>query len=520
MTAGRRGMQRRGRTRGSRSDRRGAHGEEEGGGARPSLLCMNRVLRLGSSGLGSGALALLVYGVVAPALEPFHVDHAWYASVIHAYVVRGVEADTVFGLGPATGAFGGTLLFGKVFSAVSGAILGLVGWSHETARLLASAYHLLSLPLWFHTARLMGMTRSGGILLVALLAVAKPCVFASSVLRPETFITLLTAAVIVCALRGWQGSGALLAACAVETHPIGIIAPLTQVALLLLGGSARRGNGGVARAAAGLGAGAGIYLLLHGRALAGIAEVATAAGQGDLGRFFLLSYLFAGKVPYRLLEVIVVALAGWTYLRRGGLARNRDVASLGVAALLFALLPLRGNPHYIAVVYPAALVLLACAAELSGRRRAVLLGAGAYFAAILLAGAVRHGSVAAARDRYQAAIAAVVPRDGAAVVGSPEEWWVFKDRPYYVAITGRETVPTDLWESYHVVVSQRLFERYRLSLPEAVLADLGDQTGVRVQSLRTELTGETLVYTVTRSRARASSGERRKARSGPGGVAR
>lgn len=460
------------------------------------------VARRSAAVLAAAGLLFLLYGLIGPALEPFHVDHAWFTSFIYNYVAEGIERDTVFGAVPESGSYGGTQLFGKIFSTLGGLILAPAGWTPAAARALAAACFLLSLPLWYAAARLMGLGRAGSLLFVALLSIAKPSVYAASVLRPETFMLLLTAAVVFCALRGWQATAGFLSACALETHPIGVIAPLSQAALLFRGGARILPLAPqTARALAGLAAGGALYLALHAGALSQLPGMITGAGQGDFGKFFLLSYLRSGRYLHRYAELLVVVAAFWLYLRGGGPARHPGVAALFSAAALVSLLPLRGNPHYVVLVLPAALLVVACTAELRGRHVAVFLCACAYFAPLLLAGALRHGPTAAARDRHQRAVAAAVPRDGAPVIGSPEEWWVMKDRPYHVPMPGRSDLPAASWKTYYVVHSPRLFEEYRLLLPDTVRQELAVPARASVKSLRTELGGETLVYRVTRTGA-------------------
>jgi hypothetical protein len=294
------------------------------------------------------------------------------------------------------------------------------------------------------------------------------------VIRPETFILLLSALAGWLALTGRETLAGLVAMAAVETHPIGVVsfAYLGAVGMVK---RKRKGFGAhLAHVAVGVAAGAVIYAVLHRGHLHLLREVITRGGSSEMGRFFLLSYFSRpGSYSAHLTEAPLVlggaALAAWAPVRR----EFPGVWWFALAAALVAVLPLRGNPHYLVVVLPAVILPLAAAAELADCRALALAAVCLFYTPIYLAAYGLNKDAASHRAWYPSAIAAAVPDDGLPVLGSPDEWWVFRKRRYHVAESGREHLFADL-KTFYLIENPRLLARYRLRMPERLVAAAGD----------------------------------------------
>jgi hypothetical protein len=359
----------------------------------------------------------LVYAVVGPKLSPFHVDNPWFASMIHNAVVLGVDRDTFLD-SPVSQGLAGTALFGKLYAGACAALYAVTGWSLPASQAISSLFWAVAIVFWFLVARRLGLSVKGGLLFVSMMAVAKPFVIAAMVVRPETFILLLSALAVWFALTGREALAGLVAMAAVETHPMGIVALAYLGAVGVLTRSRPAFAARLARVAAGVAAGAVGYVLLHRGHLHLLRDLVAPGGDPEMGRFFVVSYFTRPGSYYAHLTEAPLVLLGSVLAVRASIRRDYPgVAWLALAAALVAALPLRGNPHYLVLVLPALIMPIAAAADRAGRRSLALAALCLCYLPVYVTAYAINKDAASHRAWYPAAIAAAVPDDGLPVLG-------------------------------------------------------------------------------------------------------
>lgn len=414
-----------------------------------------------------------VYGIAGPLLSPFHIDNPWFASMIHNAAVAGAAQDTFLDSSVSQG-LAGTVLFGKLFAAVSAALYALAGWSLASSQAISTLYGGAAAGLWFLVARNLGLSRGGALLFALMMLVAKPFVISAMVIRPETFILLLSALAAWAALTGREALAGLAAMAAVETHPIGIVAFAYLGAVGVVVRAQPDCGARLTRLAAGVAAGAALYAALHRGQLHLLRDVIAHGGSSEMGRFFLFTYFARPGSYFARLTEAPLLLAGLAFAVWAPVRRNfPGVAWVALAATAFALLPLRGNPHYLVLVLPALILPIAAAADRADRRSLALAAICLYYAPVYVLAYAVNKDATAHRSWYPAAIAAAVPDDGVPVLGSPEEWYVFRKRRYHVPDSGKEHLYADL-KTFYLIDNPWLFERYRLRMPKRLRVTAGD----------------------------------------------
>jgi hypothetical protein len=289
----------------------------------------------------------------------------------------------------------------------------------------------------------------------------------------------------------------LAAMAAVETHPIGIVAFAYLGAAGMVTRSRPQCGARLARAIVGIVAGAAMYAVLHRGNLHLLRDLITQGGSSEMGRFFILSYFTRPRSYYAHLTEAPLVLLGcvlavWAPIRRD----YPGVAWLALAAVLVAALPLRGNPHYLVLVLPALILPIAAAADRVDRRSMALAAFCFYYTPVYLMAYSINKDAASHRAWYPEAIAAAVPDDGLPVLGSPDEWWIFKQRRYHVAERGREHLFADL-KTFYLIDNPWLFARYRLQMPERLRAAVSDGLKSREVARVCFLGGEVRVLRIT-----------------------
>ncbi len=428
-----------------------------------------------------GGLAVLTVVVLHAGLfgryRPVNVDDAWTLSWADGYVNRGTEVDEVFYGGDG----GGVRSFGKIYGALYGRTLNVVGWTRANAHRLSLALAFWGAACWMAALRRLGYSRRFCGVFGFVLVISEPFVGMAHMARVDALVFLLGGASLLALTSGFLMTAGWLAMLGIENHPIGIVAVLVAGAVLVAHGKEWGGGRRVAwmsvRYALGGLLGLAVYLALHHRALANVqASLAyNRAAVWDVPNY-LFHYFFRTRYLRHLPELALIVVALGVVVRGGGWRRHRLALLAMLAALASTVIVRRPNFHYAVFAFPSVVLLWCVAADRLGR-----LGSLAILMAVLLlpqyawvVGRNRDHSAAAFQARIQQ-LQALVPPDDRPVAGSANGWFAFRGREYVhspVALEKRWPafyLVEEADDEYLAAVRRRLKRRYdlrALDLPE------------------------------------------------------
>ena len=442
-------------------------------------------------------LILLTYCFLHGIYRPDNMDDAWFLSFAHNHIVKGVETDSTFGSTPGGGGFGGVVLFGKTYTYLYGSILNAVGWTKSHAHIISLICTVFSAVCWSCLLLKNGLSRRLSILFGLSLLLVEPYFGAANQARPDALSFLLVSAAALAFSFHRNLLAGLLSAVAIEIHPVGISAILFIAALFLSEQDAatrtwRAAVRTILWLSAGLLAGLIYYYLLHAQHLS---LIATTIQQGNVGgnevNHILVEYFFKTKYFRHIPELVAIVAAAAMFLLKRHYRDTRLVPALFVVCILFTLIIRRPNFMYTIYVYPAFLLLILWLSEKYNLLRvaAVLL---------LLYLIPQYGLVYVknrnwSMDRYIASIQKAVPEGTAPVLGRPNDWFAFLDRPFYTTdyrgnlegILAQEIVliEDDLYRGGHYPELKKLIEKSYRPTGTVELNSLGETIAVQTLNL-------------------------------------
>lgn len=402
------------------------------------MLALRRTLQSDVAFFGLlGGLILLAYLALHGIYRPDNKDDAWFLSFAYSHVVQGVESDVVFGSRPGTGGYGGVLLFGKTYSYLYGYVLNALGWTKSNGHLISTVCILLSAICWGLLLRKNGQSRLlSGVFACALLLV-EPYFGAANQARPDALSFLLVSGSALAFSFNRYVAAGLLAAIAVEIHPVGISALLLIAALAV----ARQQSDPFDRRTlvlaavgllAGLLIGAAYYYGLHADHLSLLLSTLTSGNAGAGGSDNILIEYFLKTKHFRHVPelVVFVACTVW-FVKRRYYRETWLVPALFVACMAFALIVQRPNFMYTIYVYPGFLLLTLWLCERNGWLKAAGLAVLVYL--------IPQYAIVFAQNRswdmaqYVAQVRAAVGQHQEPIVGNPNDWFAFQQREFYSA---------------------------------------------------------------------------------------
>lgn len=368
------------------------------------------------------------------------MDDAWFLSFAHNHVEKGIEKDICFGSEPGGAGFGGVSVFGKTYSFLYGTILGAFGWTRANAHCVSILLIALSALCWYGTLDALGYGPRLPLIYALALPLMEPLFGAANQARPDALCFLLVSASVFLFSERRYSLSALAAAVSLEVHPAGIASFLfVPCVAAARAKSARRGPARrealtiAAKISAGLALGTLYYLALHGGnfdEIQRILSLGNAGGEPGI-RHMLYEYFFRTKYLRHLPELaLIIACAVWFLWKR---QYRKDVftTTMFAAALAFTLIIRR--PNFMYTIYPYAAFLLLVLAVFEMRKRLPLA------CAVMLIYLLPQYAFVYKLNRqydfkdYLARLSEAVPRDQLAVVGPPNAWFAFQDRPFYVS---------------------------------------------------------------------------------------
>lgn len=391
-----------------------------------SLSIADKVI-LAFAGLGALASYLLLHG----RYRPDNVDDVFFLSFAYNYWLRGIEDDLCFGSAAGTGGFGGVAFFGKTFALLYANVLNLMGWTNSAGLLVSTVLILAAACIWAAVLRRLGLEARLTAFFTVLFVTVEPLFGAANQARPDALVFFLASASLLLFICKRWGLAGFAAVVAVEIHPAGCIAFFWWLAVLAAAPEVRRAASrrALVSLAAGLAGGILYYAALHYGRISGVPAAVAGGSRG--GPFSMLFEYFFKTKYYRHLPELVLFLgcAIWFCLKaeRHG---HRVVGALLAASLMFAAVVTRASFMYAVYVYPALLLLVLW--SFRGGRKLQVLTAG-----WLLYLLVQYGFVYVKNRRwnladYVAQVKTAVPSDSRAVIGRPNDWYAFMERPFFV----------------------------------------------------------------------------------------
>lgn len=209
------------------------------------------------------------------------------------------------------------------------------------------------------------------------------------------------------------------------------------------------------------------YLALHHRNLAALSG---AVSGGNVGGFYsiLIEYFFKTK-HYRHLPELALFLSCLLWFLGKRLYRtNRFIPAFLLAALAFATIIRRPSFMYMIYVYPALLLLVLWIAEESRRLRIMAIFWLIYlFPQYAFVYAQNHDWNL---NTYLSNVQQAVPADRTPVVGRPNDWFAFMNRPFYGVDYGGDFRQLGLQEFY--LIEDESYRRGKYQRMQAAIDSL------------------------------------------------
>ncbi|MDR3736249.1 MAG: hypothetical protein P4L10_12015 [Acidobacteriaceae bacterium] len=227
-------------------------------------------------------LLALLYAGLAQKYRAYDIDNPWALSFSYNACHNGGETDTFGGLAYPSG-MDGVHLFGKAPAAIQCAVFNRTGWTPRSVVLLNVIFGLASLLLWWLFLRRMGYRENWIAVFILMLGMTEPMVAMVEKARYEFFTFFLLSLGLWLGVQGLELAAVLVAAFAVETHPIAVVVPIVIVVFLAV--RTKDWKRLALKAVVSAGIAAAFYLYLHPHALQEMA--------GHSGTAFN-SYVFGG----------------------------------------------------------------------------------------------------------------------------------------------------------------------------------------------------------------------------------
>lgn len=398
------------------------------------------------------AIYILLHGIY----QPENTDDAWFLSFVYSHILRGIETDIVFGNISGQGGQSGVAAFGKTYSYIYGFILNILGWTKSHAHLISTAFLTLSAFCWFKIIKKIGFGKRFALFFSLALMLIEPFFAAANQARPDIFVFFLVSVSLLLFLERRYFASGLIAMIGIEIHPMGITAFFFFAAMLIAFPNCfereeevRAKN--ITLFCAGILLGFFYYLANHYRCLFQVPNVLL-GGVVDSSQVnnFLFEYFFRTKYYRHVPEFAVILFCAGYFIWKKHYKDNVFIATFFVASLALDLFVRRANFHYVIFAYPSFLLL--CLWTFRKRLRLVMALILLYllpqYAFVLVKN--RHWDF----NRYLEKVTNAVPDDDLPIIGGPNDWFAFMDRPFFV--TQRLRNPKFYIETFYLVEDNEL----------------------------------------------------------------
>jgi hypothetical protein len=385
----------------------------------------------------SALLLVAIYLIVGGIYRPQNLDDGWTLSALYEYHLHGAEHDKIFGATLASEGQDGVYHFAKIQAFIYGIILDIVGWTQSAAHAVSTLFVGLGALTWGIIAK--RLTGRGGLAAatVILLLFSEPLFGPANESRPEALTFFFASVAFALYLFDRPLLSGLFIGLAFEVHPAGLFAGL-YVASAYFAKAAKTGlkNHIFSRPTAllllGSLLGLSAYLLLHADALLTLLQTFSQSNTGFSN--FLVYYFFKAKYMRHIPELIFFVLMLGFFVRGRHWKDAQPLVWLLVITGSSLLVLHRGNIHYVLYLYAPLMLISLWVADRYKKLYLTFALCLAFFAAQY--GAIYYLNRAYSFDAYSSAITNAVPDDDLTVVGTSNDWFIFKERSFYAYTYG------------------------------------------------------------------------------------
>jgi hypothetical protein len=422
-----------------------------------------------------GLLVVLAFVVVVTYValhdiyRPENHDDACSLSYAYSYVHHGITHDVHFG--NRMGGQNGVSIAGRIWARIYGHTLDAVGWTRGASHRISIAFMVASAFVWFGIVRRLTGSATAALTFALLFLLLEPFFAAANQARPDAMTLLLASSSFLLFLHHRAVLAGVLAVAAFETHPMGLVAGVFVLAYGLAAPASERGAFVRALPRVALGGLIGIagYVAMYRPELGELGSVLWGSAQGtnEPTANFLYEYFFRTKYLRHLPELLLLAGVVFVQVRRGYFRENRFPLILLGLAIAVSVVVRRPNFMYTVYVYPAILFVMVATFHRMDRLSTLVV---IFLGLLVPQYAVvwwqnRHHDL----DDHLETLRALAPAGEHPIVGSPNAWFVFKDRGFYCVSYASDFLELELEE--FILIDGPPTERY---WSPAVKATIGE----------------------------------------------
>jgi hypothetical protein len=412
------------------------------------MLERRATLLFGASLVLLGAIYLIVGGIY----RPQNLDDGWALSYLYQFRLHGIEHASIFKSAVIPGTFqDGVFDFSKIQSFVYGTVLDLVGWTQAATHAVSTLLIAASAVIWGLIAHRLTGRRSLSIAAVILLLFSEAFFGPANQSRAEALTFFLASAAFALYMFEFELLSGLLVGLAFEVHPTGLYAGIYVASAVAAKASNGRFNNlnfsrSTALLVAGLVFGFGVYVALHSSAISNLPQVLASGNDGSniLTAYFIKAKYFR-HVPelifFVAMVVVFVVKRHWNNVK----ALSLLIGATGISILLVH----RESVHYALYVYAPLMLISLWVVDRYRKLHLTFLLCVIFFT--VQYAAVYYLNRSYSFDAYSAAISKAVPNDGVAVVGTSNDWFIFKDRNFYAYTYGSEAFSSVAPSAFYLI---------------------------------------------------------------------
>lgn len=292
------------------------------------------------------ACLALCYAALWTKYRSYDIDNPWFQSFSYNTWNEHFDGDAFLNLSFPSG-MEGTRVFGKVASLIQATVLNHLGWSQRNGAILSSTFVLCALAFWSCFLTNIGLSRIQGSLYILSLGLLEPFVSMACKSRYEFFSFFIFSVSLWLASKRQEFPALLLSFLALETQPIGFVAPLATL-IFLIRREQRKLRLLLYFLVASL-ISAAFYLWLHPLALTRLLHADWRQAKGVAGGFVTGYFLIRKR---HLPELGLLFLAGAVYWKRRSFLKDHFAVFASLAVVTVACIFQRNNPAYMVFLYP------------------------------------------------------------------------------------------------------------------------------------------------------------------------
>ncbi len=259
---------------------------------------------------------------------------------------------------------------GLILAWINAYILELIGWTKYNAYLIASFFTAAGFVVWVFILKKLQFSKLFIIAFVCAMAVLEPFYGMSTQARPDSFTFFCISLTLLLFMHGRFFWSALICMIGVETHIIGMTAAFFCLAYLItypqiIFENRKKAVKSFIYLFIGATLGLALYLLLHYQYIPEylITIKSGLGGQSIFESNYILAYFFLTKAKRHLPELVILIFSLVIFIRLRLYQKPKYRFALWATglAIFSSIIFARGNFHYMALIYPALLLVIIAA---------------------------------------------------------------------------------------------------------------------------------------------------------------